>query len=92
MSRADNIVGQLDLDISLSTAYAYKTFSKPPGSYLVKKPAVPESDFSGVIVGGKTEGTDYKPGQEVFGLLPGQVVSVHASGCGVAPLTRPTGS
>lgn len=92
MSRADNIAGQLEVNLSLSIDYAYTCYSTPPASFLVKKPAVPESDFSGVIVGGETEGTDYKPGQEVFGLIPGQVASVHASDYNFYPLTKPKGS
>jgi NADPH:quinone reductase-like Zn-dependent oxidoreductase len=41
-----------------------------PFRYLSKTPAYPESDISGVIVGGKVEGTAFKVGDEVFGQIP----------------------
>lgn len=45
----------------------WKGISLFPLSYFHAKPAVPESDFAGVVVGGKMEGTEFKLGDEVFG-------------------------
>lgn len=41
---------------------------QPPISWLQKLPAVPESDVSGTIVGGDLSGTDFKVGDQVFGI------------------------
>jgi hypothetical protein len=48
--------------------------TKSPLSLLMKTPAIPESDFSGVVVGGAVEGTGFNLGQEVFGIVPGNDV------------------
>jgi translation initiation factor 2 gamma subunit (eIF-2gamma) len=39
-------------------------------SFAVKKPGIPESDFSGVVAGGNLQGTDLKVGEEVYGIVP----------------------
>lgn len=41
-----------------------------PLKWLAKKPAVPESDVSGVIEGGDLSDTDFKIGNAVFGIVP----------------------
>lgn len=41
--------------------------SELPFSLAQKKPCTPKCDFSGEIVGGKLEGTDFKLGDAVFG-------------------------
>jgi NADPH:quinone reductase-like Zn-dependent oxidoreductase len=59
---------------SRTSAVGWKIISLPPLSLIHKKPAVPEFDFSGVIVGGKLDGTGYMIGQEVFGIAPTEEV------------------
>lgn len=58
----------------------YKTISVPPFSYLQKKPACPESDFSGIVRGGKLEGTQFKQGDEVFGIRPAEKIMKDGQG------------
>jgi translation initiation factor 2 gamma subunit (eIF-2gamma) len=43
-------------------------------SFMVKKPGIPEMDFSGVIAGGNLDETDFKVGDEVYGLVPSDLV------------------
>lgn len=46
-----------------------------PGA-LTKKPAVPESDFSGVIVAGEgLEKSGFKVGEEIWGIVPADEVA-----------------
>lgn len=44
--------------------------SQAPLSWGQKKPAVPEADVSGIVAGGELEGTPFKIGDEVFGIVP----------------------
>lgn len=47
-----------------------------PFSLLQKKPCTPECDFSGEIVGGNLEGTEFKIGDCVFGTSGPEAVLV----------------
>lgn len=40
-----------------------------PLRYMHKRPAVPESDFAGIVAGGDLTGTDLKLGDKVFGCV-----------------------
>lgn len=44
--------------------------SQPPISWGQQKPAIPECDVSGVVVGGSLEGYGFSEGDEVFGIIP----------------------
>ncbi|BGP16155.1 hypothetical protein JCM10213_006090 [Rhodosporidiobolus nylandii] len=59
----------------------WKMMSMAPLKYLTKVPAVPESDFSGVVEGGDLEGTGLQVGDAVFGIVPAE--SVMKTGRGV---------
>lgn len=48
----------------------WQTMTTFPLTLLQKKPAVPGSDFSGVVEGGDLEGSGFKVGDEVFGIVP----------------------
>ncbi|GAA6027124.1 hypothetical protein JCM8097_002410 [Rhodosporidiobolus ruineniae] len=50
----------------------WKAMGMPPVSWLQKVPAVPESDFSGVVEGGDLAGSGLSVGDEVFGLVPAE--------------------
>lgn len=41
---------------------------------MVKTPAIPESDFSGVVAGGNLSGTGFEIGDEVFGIVTAEEV------------------
>ena len=45
------------------------TSSETP-ALLTKKPATPEMDYSGIVVGGDLGGTDLRIGDEVVGMYP----------------------
>lgn len=45
-----------------------------PIKWIQKKPAVPECDVAGMVVGGNLQGTGVAIGDEVFGLVPGEDV------------------
>ncbi|GAA6015355.1 hypothetical protein JCM10207_008960 [Rhodosporidiobolus poonsookiae] len=59
----------------------WKAMSVPPLSWGQKVPAVPESDFSGIIEDGDLTGTGLSKGDEVFGIVTAD--SVMKSGQGV---------
>lgn len=59
-----------------TTAIGFKAMSSLPFSLQQKKPCVSESDLSGVVAGGNLEGTGLALGDEVFGIIPFDQVSV----------------
>jgi len=69
----------------------YKVMSDMP-SFVTKRPAVPEQDYSGVVAGGDPSGTNLKVGDEVFGTIPATLqikngVGVMAEYCLASPKT-----
>lgn len=48
----------------------WKTMSTFPMTWMMKKPAVPEADVSGVVAGGDLVDSGFKIGDEVFGMIP----------------------
>lgn len=46
----------------------YRALTEVPLRLLAHAPGIPESDVSGVVVGGDLAGTGFKEGQEVFGI------------------------
>lgn len=40
------------------------------------KPATPEFDLAGVVAGGELDGTGFSLGDEVFGIVPTEIVCV----------------
>ncbi|GAA5851724.1 hypothetical protein JCM9279_004384 [Rhodotorula babjevae] len=58
----------------------YKTMSSVPFRYMQTTPAVPEHDFSGVVEGGELDDSGLQLGDEVFGMVPGQVTMKNGKG------------
>lgn len=54
--------------VGINVGSGAKPMYAVPIKFLQKRPGIPESEFSGEIVGGKVDGTGFAIGDEVFGL------------------------
>ncbi|KAI5475186.1 hypothetical protein MNV49_001839 [Pseudohyphozyma bogoriensis] len=59
---------------------SWKLMKVRPAAWLQTRPAVADLDFSGVVVGGKVDGTELNLGDEVFGFIVPQVAMSTGSG------------